>query len=251
MSTARPASSAVARSTVPYPRERLSGPRETSARRTVPARRKRSLRSCQRTRYGNWGLWRQRSDSRTSFDSVFDENGSPPPRCNFEEMPITVRGAARAGPKYREVREPVKCRTIGSRRRCMRAGSKTTRASYKGWPPLFTHCAFGRVKPGFTRYANATNRRRDVRSNRADAGEAIATPHRLPLASVRSTRALLPSFSRETKASRRRIAAGLSDVSRRRTTSGGIRDGVRNACIRSGGSCAGRRKRASRKRKTR
>ena len=50
MSTARPASSAVASRTVPYPRDRLSGPNETSARRTVPALRKRSLRSCQRTR---------------------------------------------------------------------------------------------------------------------------------------------------------------------------------------------------------
>ncbi len=54
MSIARPASSPDASRTVPYPRGRLSGPSETSARRTVPARRKRSLRSCQRTRYGSW-----------------------------------------------------------------------------------------------------------------------------------------------------------------------------------------------------
>ena len=51
-STARSASSSVASSTVPVPQLRLSAVRCTSARSTVPARRKRSLTSCQRTLYG-------------------------------------------------------------------------------------------------------------------------------------------------------------------------------------------------------
>jgi hypothetical protein len=60
---ARPASSADANRTVPYPLLLLSGPRDTSARSTVPpAFRNKSFRSCHLTRYGSYDPTRSQEE---------------------------------------------------------------------------------------------------------------------------------------------------------------------------------------------
>jgi len=64
-SIARAASSLLPMRTVPYPLLLLSGPKLTSARSTVPAFRKRSFRSCQRTRYGSWNQHCSRAECDT------------------------------------------------------------------------------------------------------------------------------------------------------------------------------------------